>query len=60
MMLYGMGFPLGQCGSAILVRIPTPSCSLAEQYKKLKRTWFCAAIDQQQLKHQCVVNTVFL
>lgn len=65
MVSYVMGYPFGHFGSFVQsVSSPSFLCflraySLAWQYEKLKRPWFCLSTAQQHLKYHYVINTVF-
>ena len=57
--------PLGQLGSAVPAvsppnsLCPPPASSLVGWGEKQKNPWLCVSPAQQQLKHPCVINTVF-
>ena len=60
MTLYGMEYPFGQFGS-ILLAVPLPSqlVHLAEN-GNLEKSFYNMSTTQQQLHHQCVINTIFI
>ena len=60
MMFYGMEYPFGWFGSAVLALLPPSflhTCLLAE-HRKLKNPWLKISATQQQLKHQRVINII--
>lgn len=65
-MSYGMRYPFGQLGSAVLVlslpsSLYSPSLPLlAGQQEKLKCLWCTVSTAQQQQKHQCAINIVLI
>ena len=60
---YGMEYPVGQFGSAVLVVslpkiLPTPSLLLSGGGNVGDTALVCAGTAQQQPKHRCVINTL--
>lgn len=65
-MLYGMGYSFGQLRSAVLavshpsVLYPAQSICWEGQSEKQRKPWWHRKRGQQQLKHLCIIHTVFI
>lgn len=61
--LYGVGYPFGQPGSAVLAVSPPVACAppapTSRQNREQKCPWLCESAAQQQLTCQCASYTVF-